>query len=135
MTPTRRVAWGVALAFAISCGGGGGGSELGGVDPNEPLSSVTAAQAAQLCMTLAPQYPAKMVSCGSDETLTIGYGSDDCTGSGYQPVPAGCTATVGDDVDCFQALYDGGSAVLCGSALPAACADVYTPACEGSAGD
>lgn len=122
-----RYVW-LVVVLAVGCSSDNG---TGGVDPNEQLSALTPAQATALCDSLRSEYPAKSVACGSAETVTIGYGSGGCGGSGSDAVklpPSSCTETVGDATDCLAALYAGSAA--CGSTPIAACAALSDPNCD-----
>ncbi len=105
------------------------GCSSNGLDDSEKLTSLTTAQTQQLCTELEADEPVKTVTC-SGQQETIGVSGSDCEGSaGATNVPPGCTATVGQFLDCLNTIYGD----PCGSnstADSAACAPLQ--GCVGS---
>ncbi|MEZ4364893.1 MAG: hypothetical protein R2939_01235 [Kofleriaceae bacterium] len=115
-----------ALLFGmvVACGGDSGPSD------STKVTDLTEDEAHELCDELADSFPEREVTCG-DVTITFGINHEECD-SDVDSIPPACQATAGDLRDCFAALGALSDAQVCDDTpLPAACAPINTPECDG----
>lgn len=106
----------LAVPFVVACGGGPSDSTK--------LADLSVSEARDLCEESVDANPLRTITC---EGQPVEWGIDpaDCAASDVNEVAAGCTATVGQARDCFDALGALSDAEVCAlTSLPAACAAI-----------
>ncbi len=122
----KKLLFVVAIA---ACGGGGSG-----IDTGKKLVSLSSSEVMTECQYIHDQYPARMVTCGT-QTVTINNQTvAQCVTNLNANITSSpnCTATVGDAENCIadeEALPD--SAFCMSTAPPASCAKLSTTECGG----
>ncbi len=103
----------IALSVALACGcGGSSGSTLvctdastPNLDPTELLANLTPSDKAEYCDWWACRFGGygAQVSCSSGQPVTIDSSQAECA-SKFPSASSSCTATVGDETECIQAI-------------------------------
>lgn len=116
-------ALGLAVGFAVGCGGGGGG--------NKKLSDLSDSEAKSLCEYQNDHlYPATTCTVDGMQFMLEAQDPVDCSTASANDIPDTCAATEDDFENCIDAI-EADPCVLLGDTAPAACAPILAESCTG----
>jgi len=116
------------LVFA--CGGGKGGGLGSGVQGTKKVIDLTPAEIDSLCAYISAVFPEHTATC-TDGPLTIGTTKAKCISTSPNKTAApGCLATVDQSESCAEDFGAETDAQVCANTIPAACAPLFTTACN-----
>jgi len=115
-TPTNLSLIGILLGGLAACGGSDSG-----VDSGKTLASLSVSEQITLCEWANDQAPTEPYMCNG-QTIEPEPAEDCAADVAENPVPATCTATVGDFEACTEAI----EADRCTDSIPPACAKLLS---------
>jgi hypothetical protein len=117
----------VCMTFAFACGGGDGGSDGSGVDPDTLVTELEPDESEAICEYSADlNGPAREIDCGDGVTVNVEAVDVAECAAGLDSIgeeAPDCPATVGEFEACLEDLAAFSDDELCddGTALPASC--------------
>jgi hypothetical protein len=123
----------LTTTFAFACGGGSGDSGSG-VDGGKTLVSLNDGEITQLCEYQADvEGGARTVTCPDGELTIEPTPVAECVENfqDSQDAAPNCTVTVSQLEACAEDIAALSDAEICENDLPASCAPLFAPACQG----